>query len=519
MITADHEKHTHDALSFKPVLKYIVVFYFLVLVTVFVVGLLYAASTMKSESSFVAQSTKTQIDYRVNNTIALTTALAQNSYFTDPSIPYEEKAVALNKYSDAFDYFMICIVDKDFNVYNETGTDANLAGRDYMQKLLATGEVQVTDCFAAGADGVTLNYTVAAPLMRDGVFDGVIFAAIYFDEIAQKLTDNIYGDYQQLVLFNSKNQIMSASGASLYGMPYTDTVESSLLFGKTVKQVEADMYNQVGGSYWCIDAFNPCYVSYLPIENTPWMLTCTVDLWGTMAPFLPSVLGIVFLTSLACAILIMLAKRYIKSQMSTVTMLVSSVQDLEKKIYQNEKPDNMDFREIISLTSKGLTDGLTGVITRTVFLNQVPFKINALNEGEQAILCFIDVDDLKIINDTYGHNIGDIALKNVGYVLREYEKKYDGLVGRHGGDEFVMLLTGFSTLDSLDDLMVELVKRLHTEISLGDEKIAVQCSVGVALCSNKDEDVETVIKQADTMLYLVKQNGKGSFRIFGAPPK
>ena len=131
-------------------------------------------------------------------------------------------------------------------------------------------------------------------------------------------------------------------------------------------------------------------------------------------------------------------------------MLVQSIQELEEKIYQDERPDNMDFREIIRLTSNGLSDGLTGVVTRSVFLKQAQAQLDKIPGDKITILCFVDLDNLKKLNDTYGHKTGDTALKSIGYILREYEKKYDGVVGRYGGDEFVMLLTDIEMKMSLE---------------------------------------------------------------------
>lgn len=501
-------------LSFQPVIKYIVILYVVIFITEFAAAAMYAINSMKSEAEFTVESTKSQIDYRIDNTLALLTSLAQDKRFADPETPYEEKAVALTQYSDTFGYMMIRIVDKEINVWNENGLSANLGKRDYMQRLLATGEPQITDSFAAGADGVTLNYTVAVPILKDGAFDGGIFGAIYFDEIVNRLHNNISADYQQLILFGSQAQVMSVSNDRLYGETYMEVMKNSKVFGTTTKQVESNMYNHEQGSYWNLSDGDLYYSAYRPIEGTPWTLLCRLNFWGALWQFIPQILGLMLISAFTCALLVHLANRYIQSQMGTVNMLITSIQDLEKRIYQNEKPDDVDFKEIINLTSKGLTDSLTGVITRTVFLNQIPGKIKQLDEGELAALCFIDVDNLKTINDSYGHDIGDIALKDVGYVLREYEKKYDGLVGRHGGDEFIMLLTGFESLEILEATVAEMTNKLHSKICLGETIIPTQCSVGVSVCNNSDKDVDALIKQADEMLYQVKHKEKGLYAIY-----
>ncbi|MCQ5129958.1 GGDEF domain-containing protein [Butyricicoccus faecihominis] len=172
----------------------------------------------------------------------------------------------------------------------------------------------------------------------------------------------------------------------------------------------------------------------------------------------------------------------------------------------------MDFNEIIRLTSTGLSDSLTGVVTRSVFFNQASAQLKKADPDRVSALCFVDMDNLKYINDTYGHSGGDVALKSVGYILREYEKKYDGVVGRYGGDEFVLLLTDLDDEAELRSVLDELVLRLHSEIGSAGQRIPVQCSVGVAVC-RPDAELEQVIAQADEALYFVKENGKGYYKI------
>lgn len=119
---------------------------------------------------------------------------------------------------------------------------------------------------------------------------------------------------------------------------------------------------------------------------------------------------------------------------------------------------------------------------------------------------------MKIINDTYGHKLGDIALKNIGYVLREYEKKYDGIVGRYGGDEFVLLLTDLEDDKELEEVVSEMALRLHFDIKDGIKAISIRCSVGVSIWK-QNMSIDKLITDADEALYFVKQNGKGDFKI------
>ena len=147
-----------------------------------------------------------------------------------------------------------------------------------------------------------------------------------------------------------------------------------------------------------------------------------------------------------------------------------------------------------------------------MFLSQADALLKKADPQMTKALCFVDMDNLKHLNDSCGHAGGDIALKSIGYILREFEKKYDGVVGRYGGDEFVMLLTSLDDEKELRSVLDELVLRLQTNIQSGGQSIPVQCSVGVSIY-RPGAGLEQMIADADEALYYVKQNGKGYYHV------
>ncbi|MCI7300697.1 MAG: sensor domain-containing diguanylate cyclase [Clostridiales Family XIII bacterium] len=507
------KKDTNWRLSFNPILRYSAVFCLLIVIVILLGGAVLAFSQMKSTTRASLSSTHSQVSLRVNEAITLLEALADLPEFYDPSIAPIDKVKKLDKMAPTFGYMMICYVDSDIIVYSDGSEPASLASRDYMQRLFSTGKPQVTDSFLAGADGATLNYTVAVPLVgQETNITGCLFCAIYFDDVVGILEEAASINRSNATLLGSKGQIMSSTAGLPYGDPIMSQLEGTTLLGTTANELEEQLLAAQPGGYWNFEKGMLFYSSYQRVENTNWDILCSVSFWSVFSGLLPSLLFVAALTVFLCGGLMVILRRYIAKEMAIVDTLVHSVEDLERKIYQDKNPEDRDFNEIIRLTSTGLSDSLTGVVTRSVFLNQASSLLRDADPNLVSALCFVDMDNLKYINDTHGHGGGDVALKSVGYILREYEKRYDGAVGRYGGDEFVLLLINLESEDELCSVLDELVLRLQGEVKSAGQRIPVQCSVGVALC-RPDSDLDQVIADADEALYFVKQNGKGYYKI------
>lgn len=501
-------------ISFSPIIRYSAVFCALVIIIVLLGGCVLTVGRMQSDAEVSLIACHAQISQRVTGAINLLESLASLPEFYDADIPPIEKVKKLDQMSPYFGFMMICYVDSNITVYSDGSEPASLASRDYMQKLFSTGERQVTDSFAAGADGATLNYTVAVPLLdQRGTITGALFCAIYFDEVVQILGQSTGASGSEVALIGSQGQIMSSTIGLPYGNSVMDVLRNGMLFGTTADQLQEQLLASQPGAFWSIRDGSLYYTSYQRVENTGWDILCSVNFRTAFAETIPALFLVAILTVLACCGLLWISRRYIAGQMQVVDTLVHSVEELENRIYQDERPEEVDFQEVLRLTSNGLSDSLTGMGTRSVFLNQASLLLKKADTQQVKALCFIDMDNLKYINDSCGHAGGDIALKSVGYILREYEKKYDGVAGRYGGDEFVMLLTGLDNEEELRSVLDELILRLQTTMQSGGQSIPVQCSIGVSIY-RKGAALEQMIADADEALYYVKQNGKGYYHIY-----
>jgi diguanylate cyclase (GGDEF)-like protein/PAS domain S-box-containing protein len=128
----------------------------------------------------------------------------------------------------------------------------------------------------------------------------------------------------------------------------------------------------------------------------------------------------------------------------------------------------------------------------------------------------IDLDHFKAVNDSYGHAAGDRALREVARVLEQAVRRTD-VVGRIGGDEFVVLLPGIEDLRKAEEIASNIVAALSQPIDIGlDHPAQIGASIGIALASDSRETPEALLRRADAAMYAAKQSGRG--RAMVAPP-
>ncbi len=125
---------------------------------------------------------------------------------------------------------------------------------------------------------------------------------------------------------------------------------------------------------------------------------------------------------------------------------------------------------------------------------------------------FIDLDGFKTVNDTLGHEVGDLVLRETAQRMLSCVRETD-TVARVGGDEFLVVATGLHTDEDAALIADKLVHRAAEPVILADGlQASVGASVGVALCKVCGEDADLMIKAADTAMYKVKNSGKNGYR-------
>ena len=171
-------------------------------------------------------------------------------------------------------------------------------------------------------------------------------------------------------------------------------------------------------------------------------------------------------------------------------------------------------------------DGLTGLANRTLFLDRLDQAILlASREKRHFALLFIDLDNFKRVNDTLGHHVGDMVLKNVSETLRANIRKTDTamrmgsessdpLISRLGGDEFTVLLQSIRTPEAAGVVARRLVKAIPENCIIDGQEIHITTSIGISIYPEDGDKSDVLLKTADSAMYHAKQSGKSNYQFF-----
>ncbi|MDP2100260.1 MAG: EAL domain-containing protein [Methylobacter sp.] len=159
-------------------------------------------------------------------------------------------------------------------------------------------------------------------------------------------------------------------------------------------------------------------------------------------------------------------------------------------------------------------DPLTKLPNRLLLKDRIDHSLqNAVREGSQAAVLFLDLDRFKNINDTYGHDVGDGLLMEVAKRIKNLVRKEDTF-SRYAGDEFVVFMENIPDAKNPAKLARKLIGTFDAPVYIKGHRLKISTSVGISLFPQDGRDTETLIKNADVAMYRAKKEGRNNFQYY-----
>lgn len=194
--------------------------------------------------------------------------------------------------------------------------------------------------------------------------------------------------------------------------------------------------------------------------------------------------------------------------------LIAANQQLVLSSIQAEQELEQVKSHVGELTRSSQRDALTDTPNRTLMLDRISRSISyARRHDRQLALIFLDLDHFKQINDNLGHQTGDDVLKLVtrrlSHVLRDSDT-----ISRHGGDEFLILLSAIDSDEAVAAIAEKILKALAAPVIFAEIPVKIRASLGIAFYPAHGTDAQVLIQAADDAMYQSKRRGGSCFSIY-----
>jgi len=190
-----------------------------------------------------------------------------------------------------------------------------------------------------------------------------------------------------------------------------------------------------------------------------------------------------------------------------INILYEKLHKIVEKNYIQNNQDSIQLQKIEELHKLAYYDTLTGVANRFLFDKTLD---ESLKNKTEFALFFIDLDHFKSINDTYGHEAGDVALQSVVESITNLISEKDFLA-RRSGDEFLLIINDYISTHSLQNLATRVLENIKKPFTYKSNKIQLTASIGVSIFPRDSRKKSELLRLADAAMYYSKNSGKARF--------
>jgi len=158
-------------------------------------------------------------------------------------------------------------------------------------------------------------------------------------------------------------------------------------------------------------------------------------------------------------------------------------------------------------------DELTKLPNRSYFYKQVEESLDNLKQGDDGVFFFIDIDEFKSINDSFGHDIGDLLLKSITKRLKEI-LPLDSIISRMGGDEFIVFIQNVKGKKAVEEIAKMVILKAKEPYLINDKQLTITLSIGISLYPTDSISIDDLINKADIAMYNVKKANRNNFKFY-----
>ena len=357
--------------------------------------------------------------------------------------------------------------------------------------------------------------------------------------ICKIISSRVINELKESIQVN-ENEYVYIVNQNLEVIAHPDTEKE----GKDIESIalkklisECKKSNKIDGAYTYTASTQKRYVSFYLLQDIGWVI-CIEQSIADMQKQAVVGSALIIATLIILMIMITIGSRRIVNQIITpIDMLIETMgcvakgdlsyctydandelgelskhyNDMIKKLQESKEALIASEERMRKLT---FFDELTGCLNKSAFIETVDEIIIRAGEHQSGVLLFIDLDNFKKINDVLSHDIGDKVLNYIAKKITEVLPQ-DTLVGRFGGDEFVIFKSLENGMEEVHEMIYNLLNLFQNKVALEEaNKVHLTCSIGIALYPNDGKDSSTLLKNADTAMYKVKETGKNSYSFY-----
>ena len=385
--------------------------------------------------------------------------------------------------------YRVIYCDSDGQGVDQEGEPVSVGNEEYFQSILQSDTLSYVYIDEEGTNGII------AVVQRVNSDNGQYYMLMYYsmDKFSELMTKSDFDSNSFLVLIDSEGQILGRAGATDSNFLKSENLLETLQKdnSKEMRTIRNRMDNGSRGTTAVTVSGESCTLAYVPFGANRWEVVLGISQsyvdrqvnlqWQNTKSMLVYLIAAVF--AFICIIV--------------VVNIIGKLRNNETKKVLEDKAD---------------TDLLTGLTNKLATERKIKDYM-AQNPNTQSMLFILDVDNFKKINDTMGHAFGDEVLRSLGQQITAIFRATD-VVGRVGGDEFMIFLKGVSDEDSIRK-EAKKVENFFRNFQAGEYvKYAATASIGVAIFPQEGSDFESLYKAADQGLYKAKKRGKNQLAFY-----